>query len=76
MKTKNFPEKKRQRQLRALERIEAFQASLIQMRGDKAPLAHATIAIEALRRATEHGSERGFRTKKDRSAGGRMFRAV
>lgn len=70
-KPANFPERKRQRQLRALERIKPRTAG----KPEKGVATRSNAAeMAALSAATAH-SKRHVRTKEDRSAGGRFSRS-
>ena len=71
MKPANFPERKRQRQIRALSRMKTQTAGKPE-KGIQPSSNH--IAIAAIRRQTLD-SRRDVRTKKDRSKDGRFFRA-
>jgi hypothetical protein len=73
MKPANFPERKRQRQLRALARLKASTAGKpwkgVEPRSNDAEFV-------SLHRATSEGSARDIRTKKNRSDRGRFTRAA
>ena len=62
MKPKNFPERKRQRRLKAFARLDARNNP------------RAAKELARLLDLTRGGSTRGRRTKKDRSAAGRLAR--
>lgn len=70
MKTMNFLEKKRQRQIRALKRLAAMTAGKpnrpSRSNADEIAFLKAAIATD----------KRGVRTKKNRADRGRMFRAA
>ncbi len=65
-KPANFPERKRQRQMKALDRLQPF---------TKKGKVSNVLEIEFLRAAVAY-DKRSKRTKKDRSGAGRFFRAA
>lgn len=73
MKPANFPERKRQRQMRALNRLAASTAGKPDK--DIAPRSNDAEAV-VLMAAVNEGSQRDVRTKIDRSDRGRFYRAA
>lgn len=67
MRPKNFPECKRQRRIRALERLQAAMG--------RKPLLRQLDEADALAERIGSGSHRDVRTKKDRSGTAKLARA-
>lgn len=71
MKPSNFPERKRRRQMRALDRLSRQNMEAMSLGN----MLRRQIILTTLTDRVSAGSRRGVRTKKDRSANARLVRA-